>query len=223
MRRRFDETLLAYLKRLTGFKVLDYGCGRGDMSFYMLGQGAEVHGIDISSVYIEDAGKRCDAAGYDKRRFQFHVMDAHAMNFPADVFDIVVGLGILHHLDADVALKEIHRVLKPGGRVLLQEPLAGNPLLKLFRKLTPSARTEDERPFTRNDIEKLKHSMAWKPEMCFCGLLEAPAAMMTSVLMPNSPNNFILRTADWAEWKFHRAGLLDSWNQYVLVNLVKRP
>ena len=221
-RQRFDETLLGHLKRPNGAKVLDYGCGRGDLSLYILAQGGEVNGIDISSVYIQDAAQRCGEAGYDRSRFKFYVMDAHAMDFPANFFDIVVGLGILHHLDSDVALSEIHRVLKPGGRVLLQEPLADNPLLKLFRLLTPSAHTEDERPFTGSDIKMLKNSTEWNPEMCFCGVLEAPAAVLTSVLMPGRPDNFVLRAADWVEQRMHRAGLLDSWNQYVLINLVKR-
>ena len=203
--------------------MLDYGCGRGDLSLYILELGGEVHGIDISPVYIQDAAQRCGAVGYDKSRFKFHVMDAHVMDFQANFFEIVVGLGILHHLDSNVALSEIHRVLKPGGRLLLQEPLAGNPLLKLFRLLTPSARTVDERPFTGSDIKRLKNSIEWNSEMCFCGVLEAPAAVITSVLLPDNPNNFILRTADWVERKIHHVGLFDHWNQYVLINLVKRP
>ena len=222
-RRRFNATLLGHLKSFNEAKVLDYGCGRGDLSMYILSQGGVVHGIDISPVYIQDAMDRCSTVGYDMSRFRFYVMDAHAMDFPADFFDIVVGLGILHHLDSDVALSEIHRVLKPGGLLLLQEPLADNPLLKIFRKLTPSARTEDERPLTGKDIENLKNSSEWYPEMRFCGIFEAPLAMITSVLMPSRPDNFILRSADWAERKLHHAGLLDAWNQYVLINLVKRP
>ncbi|MBW1789467.1 MAG: class I SAM-dependent methyltransferase [Deltaproteobacteria bacterium] len=221
-RRHLDAVLLRHLKRLNGAKVLDYGCGRGDLSLYILAQGGVVHGIDISPVYIQDATERCGAASYDMPRYRFDVMDCHAMDFPSDFFDIVVGLGILHHLESDMALHEIHRVLKPGGRLLLQEPLADNPLLRLFRKLTPSARTVDERPFTTNDLKRLKNSTDWYPQMYFCGVLEAPAAMITSVLMPSRPDNFILQAADWAERKLHLAGLFDAWNQYVLINLVKR-
>ena len=221
-RRRFDATLLGHLKRINGGKVLDYGCGRGDLSLYILAQGGVVNGIDISPVYIQDASQRCSAASYEKHMFRFQVMDAHAMEFPADFFDIVVGLGILHHLECEAALREIHRVLKPGGRLLLQEPLADNPLLKVFRRLTPSVRTVDERPFTGNDIKRFKNSTEWNPELSFCGVLEAPAAVLTSVLMPIRPDNCILRAADWVEQRMHRAGLLDSWNQYVLINLVKR-
>jgi ubiquinone/menaquinone biosynthesis C-methylase UbiE len=218
-----DATLLGHLKSLNGAKVLDYGCGRGDLSLYVLAQGMTVHGIDISAAYIQDATEYCGAVGYDMPRFRFYMMDAHAMDFPADFFDIVVGLGILHHLDSDIVLREIHRVLKPGGRLLLQEPLADNPLLKLFRKLTPSARTVDERPFTSNELKRLKNSTDWYPQMCFCGILEAPAAAIMSVLIPGRPDNFVMRATDWAERKLHHAGLLDAWNQYVLINLIKRP
>lgn len=222
-RQRFDDTLMRHLKSLNGAKVLDCGCGRGDMSLYILAQGGRVDGIDISPLYIQAAMDRCVTAGYDSSMFRFHVMDAHSMDFRSGIFDIVVGLGILHHLEFDVALHEIRRVLKPFGRLLLQEPLANNPLLKVFRRFTPSARTVDERPLTGNDIKRLKHSTEWNAEMCFCGLLEAPAAMMTSVLMPNRPNNLILRITDKVERKLHHAGVLDAWNQYVLINLVKQP
>ncbi len=75
-------------------------------------------------------------------------MDAHELVFPDDLFDIVVGNGILHHLDLPVCLASIERVLKPKGFALFIEPLAGNPLLKLFRVLTPRARTIDEKPLT---------------------------------------------------------------------------
>jgi ubiquinone/menaquinone biosynthesis C-methylase UbiE len=221
-RLRYDERIRQYVGDVNGKTVLDFGCGRGIFSMEMLGNGAaKVCGIDISKVYIEDCQRKAQEAGYEEDRHDFRVMDAHQLEFPSQTFDLVVGFGILHHLDPELALNEIHRVLKPGGRVILQEPLADNPLLKLFRFLTPKARTADERPFTGKDIAKLTKRPGWQPEMVYCGVLEAPMAMLTSVLMPKRENNFLLRGADKIESWLHRTGRLLSWNQYVLFNLVK--
>jgi SAM-dependent methyltransferase len=180
-----------------------------------------VHGVDISLSYINAARNRCLEAGYDDSKFRFYKMDVHSMGFSNNSFDLAVGLGILHHLDFDVALQEIRRVLKPRGRVLLQEPLADNPMLKIFRRLTPSVRTEGEYPLRGKDILRLRNSADWETETCFCGLIEAPVAMLTSVLMRKSVDNFLLRAADWFERKMHKLSVFDSWNQYVLLNLVK--
>jgi hypothetical protein len=52
-------------------------------------------------------------------------------------------------------LGEIRRVLEINGRMLFMEPLADNPLLKLFRFLTSKSRTTDERPFYRADLRQM--------------------------------------------------------------------
>lgn|GEM_PF-883634 len=221
-RKRFFALIDEHLQNIAGKTVLDYGCGRGQASLKYLGRGAVVHGIDISPEYIEDAARSARRAGYSEEQFHFAVMDAHTLEFDDDTFDLVVGFGILHHLDAEAALREIHRVLKPGGRVLLQEPLADNPLLKLFRLLTPHARTEDEAPFTGRDVDRLSDDRHWQIELAYCGLIEAPLAMVTSVIAPNRPDNWLLRWADYLERWTHDQGILLAWNQYVLFNMMKK-
>lgn len=206
----------------SGQTVLDYGCGRGEQSLDLLAAGATVHGIDISPIYIETARAAAAAAGYPPERYEFRVMDAHALDFPSDMFDLAIGRGILHHLDPDVALDELHRVLKPDARLLLQEPLADHPLLKVFRRLTPHARTEDEAPFSGADLERLVPPSRWDNHMGFCGLLEAPVAMLTSVVMPSRPQNALLRLADRAERWTHAHRVLLPWNQYVIFDLRKK-
>jgi ubiquinone/menaquinone biosynthesis C-methylase UbiE len=134
-----------------GKTVLDYGCGPGYLTEYLLGRGAaHVTGIDISEGEIEQARERALAEGTADRSTHL-VADAHALEFEDDSFDLIVGDSILHHLDMEVALREIRRVLRPGGRAVFKEPLWHNPILRIGRLLTPTARTPDEHPLTTAD------------------------------------------------------------------------
>jgi SAM-dependent methyltransferase len=62
-------------------------------------------------------------------------MDSHSMAFPDSSFDAVWIAGVLHHMDIDLMAKEIHRILKPGGRVVCQEPLNYGPVMWAIRQL----------------------------------------------------------------------------------------
>ncbi len=132
-------------------RVLLYGCGPANETDELLNAGAaSVAGIDISDVEILEAQRQAHDRGY-AGRVEFRVADAHETGFPDDSFDLIVGTAILHHLDLPSVLDEIRRILTPGGRAVFLEPLAHNPLLRLGRRLTPAARTDDEHPFTVQD------------------------------------------------------------------------
>jgi ubiquinone/menaquinone biosynthesis C-methylase UbiE len=146
---RDDE--VAELYHPTGMVVLDYGCGPGYLTKYLIDQGAShVTGIDVSDGEVEQAIERARENGIADRS-RFLVADGHATEFPGDSFDLIVGAAILHHLDLRRALTEIRRILRPGGRAVFLEPLAHNPILRVGRLLTPSARTPDEHPLTTED------------------------------------------------------------------------
>jgi len=130
---------------LSGKRVLDYGCGGGGFSFLLASRGALVEGIDISDSLVALAA-RSIPEGIPKPRFS--VRDAQATGFADGTFDYVFGNGILHHLELDKAYQEVARVLKPGGRAFFMEPMEQHPLLMLLRKVTPAARSIDERPMT---------------------------------------------------------------------------
>lgn len=223
-KQRLYDTMDRHTADLRGKSILDYGCGRGIKAMEYLRHGAaRVAAIDISEVYVDDLRQQAQAAGIDAERCDFRAMDAHHLDFPDACFDLVVGYGILHHLDPEVAFAEIHRVLKPNGRVLLQEPLADNPLLKIFRKKTPDARTVDEAPFTQKQVIQLQNQRGWKTESVYCGILEMPLSLVTSKLIPSHPDNILLRAADKLEAWLHRRKILLGWNQYLVFNLVKMP
>jgi len=137
-----------------GKQVLEYGCGTGSYALPMAKRGARVFGIDISPGSVDLARKHAAEAG--EIRAEFKVMDAMNLEYDDSSFDLVIGTGILHHLDIHKSFREICRVLKPGGRACFYEPLGHNPALNLFRKATPKMRTDDEHPLRRCDLLGLK-------------------------------------------------------------------
>ncbi len=99
--------------------VLDAGCGTGfNMGWLRRNYGARVAGIDYS----------LGALAFCRRRGEQSLAqaDAASLPFPAGVFDLVVSLDVLSQLKDEparcAALREFHRVLKPGGRLLLRGP-----------------------------------------------------------------------------------------------------
>ena len=69
-------------------------------------------------------------------------------------------MGILHHLELQRSLEEIRRVLKIGGRAAFLEPLGHNPMINLFRALTPKLRSQDEHPLTAYDLSLIAESFS---------------------------------------------------------------
>lgn len=129
--------------RCKGKKVLDYCCGTGCVSMFLAQHGAEVVGIDISDLSIDQCKAEAKKLGVEGKT-SFHVMDAENTNFDDDTFDYIVCSGVLHHLDLEKAFSELSRLLKPDGEVFCGEPLKHNPVFQLYRRLTPHIRTKWE-------------------------------------------------------------------------------
>jgi SAM-dependent methyltransferase len=98
----------------SGLLLLDFGCGTGEMTpLFPLEQYV---GMDISPVYV----------GYARRVHgpRFQVMDGSALAYDDDAFDEGLVAGVFHHLPDEAVRKmarELARVLKPGGRLLVME------------------------------------------------------------------------------------------------------
>jgi SAM-dependent methyltransferase len=100
-----------------GLKVLEIGCGLGTDGAQFAKAGADYTGIDLTDAAIELARKRFELFGLNGK---FQVADAEKLNFPDESFDVVYSHGVLHHTpDINAAVREIHRVLKPGGRAIV--------------------------------------------------------------------------------------------------------
>jgi SAM-dependent methyltransferase len=111
------------LGEVAGKDLLDMACGMGEESVYFAKLGARVTGIDISDVGIASL----------KKRAAFHHLDITALemrcdptSFPDASFDRVHGLGILHHVGIDAGLREVERLLRPGGVGVFLEPLGNS-------------------------------------------------------------------------------------------------
>ena len=94
-------------------------------------------------------------------------------------------------------------------------------LLKLFRMLTPNARTEDEKPFFRTDLKKIESMFNCKHH--WLGLCTAPAAILTSIIIPKHPNNVALNKLSKLENILNRSKIFQPYNQYVIFVLAKNP
>lgn len=162
---------------LSGKRVLEYGCGRGDTFARLLSLGAtHVTGIDIAPSMIAEAQQRIaemDAGS----SLEVHVMDAHALSFANGSFDVVIGVSILHHLDLHVALPEIQRILAytKGGYAVFIEPMGENPVINWYRQRTPQYRTPGEHPLERTDLRLLREYFG--VETIFFGLISLLASI----------------------------------------------
>lgn len=135
---------------VAGARVLEYGCGRGSSAIVLAEKGAIVSAIDISSPGLELAREAARTKGLS---IDFRLMNAEELGFANATFDLVCGAGILHHLDVERSFAEVSRVLKPGGAAVFIEPLGHNPLINIYRRLTPRMRTEDEHPLRMRDFD----------------------------------------------------------------------
>jgi len=122
LRRRGYESLAREIaSRLRGGRILELGSGPGFLSLELarLSPRLEVVGVDPSPGMVRLARHLCRER---ESRVRFLVGGAYRLPFPSSSFDMVVSLGVLHHLlDLPRALKEVRRVLKPGGEAWFYE------------------------------------------------------------------------------------------------------
>lgn len=134
--------------------VLDYGCGTGitvkKISEY---KPKKITGIDISEVSIEKAKQEAKDLNIE---VEYKVDNCEKSSLESKSYDIIYGAGILHHLNMEKCINEIHRLLKKDGNMVFLEPLGTNPLINIYRKLTPKSRSRDEHPLTKKDFQLLE-------------------------------------------------------------------
>jgi len=108
---------MEWLEPKPGEKILDVGCGGGELSLKIAARGCQVYGIDLSKDSINHAN---DLAKKSKITAKFQVADVLSLPYPDGYFDKIVSSSCLEHFADDInSLKEMKRVLKPKGSVVL--------------------------------------------------------------------------------------------------------
>lgn len=113
------ELMQRMLGPVAAKQVLDVGCGDGELSVRLAQQGARITGLDAEPRMLAAARSRASQCG---QTVEFIEGDVGQLPFSDGTFDIVVAVTVLCFVpDAERALSEMARVLKPGGRLVIGE------------------------------------------------------------------------------------------------------
>lgn len=161
-----DETYLSHeswirpafelLGDMRGQSVLDYGCGHGMAAVVMARRGARVTAIDLSFGYLDETRRRSAA---NHVSMEFVQADGARLPFADASFDRIWGNAVLHHLDVEVAARELSRILRPGGSAVFCEPWGENRVLRWARRriqYPAKQRTADEEPLRHAHLQAIR-------------------------------------------------------------------
>jgi SAM-dependent methyltransferase len=196
-----DRRFLDLLRdRATGSRVMDVGCGTGELSAELHAMGAsEVYGFDASQRQIEQArAKYGEPEGL--------TFGTHGAEAPIEgCFDLIVGNSVLHHVDfRTVMVTLFEKNLVPGGRMVFMEPMS-HPFTLAFHRLVPSAHTPDEWPITPTDVAWMRDRFGAR--VVPVNLFSFPAGIVSSYVLP-SEDNSLMRFADRIDRRLERRGRL---------------
>jgi ubiquinone/menaquinone biosynthesis C-methylase UbiE len=133
--RNTQSSLISILDLKENQKFLDIGCGTGwavGLAARAAGNKGSFYGVDLSPKMIEKAKE--NFAGNDN--FYFYEANSESLPLEDNFFDNIICTNSFHHyLNPEIAMNEIHRVLKPGGKIFILDPTADSWFIKAIDKI----------------------------------------------------------------------------------------
>lgn len=153
--RKAQSDLIALLDMNENTRLLDIGCGTGRALVFAAERNkdyGEFYGVDISEKMIEKG----------KENFQgkenFHFIHANAESIPLgdNFFDYIITTNSFHHyLHPDKALKEMYRLLRPGGKLYLLDPTTDGIMMKIIDKILKATDKAHVKMYSTKEFKKM--------------------------------------------------------------------
>jgi ubiquinone/menaquinone biosynthesis C-methylase UbiE len=172
--RYLQKRLVSLLNLKENQRLLDLGCGTGWAVRYaarLVNERGEFYGIDISSNMIEKA----KASSGDYESVRFYQASADKLPFDSDFLDFIICSNSFHHyFSHDKVLNEVHRVLKPMGRIYIMDLTADGFMGKMI-----------DRWVKRREREHVKFYSTSEYQAMFCKAgINYVASKLVAVVMP---------------------------------------
>ena len=182
--RRLHAEVMAAVESFPFAAVLDVGCGTGATleAIVRTHPEAQAWGLDLSAEMIAKARERLAWVGeYAGGAVDLQVADAEHLPLADAAVDLVLCVDSLHHYpDAEAALREMRRVTRPGGRLVIGEWRLAAPLRQLMNWLLPRMPEGDVRVYTGRELTELAAAAGYSALRC------GPAGVRGQLLVARS-------------------------------------
>ena len=183
IRTRLIDLIKIKLQLVESKVILDYGCGGGWLSLLLSGWGFDVIGVDLSAYLLKNAKLSCPKA-------EFIACDCEILPFRNAVFNSMIGISILHHLNLKISCNELKRVLFNEANFIFEEPNLLNPFSEIGRKLFPmSTHSKGEKPFIPKHLETTLNELGFtSSETKYLFFIAFPVSRVFKIVKINAPS-----------------------------------
>lgn len=185
--------------------ICDFGCGDAINSCQTakIVENVKLCAFDISPELVDIVEKRVKLNGLSNK-VDFFVGDAEKDALKGKAFDVMLVLSILHHIDIKKAMPKLLAATKPGGTIIIKEPIAFSKSLQFLRDLTPVSKdvSPDERQLTEDEIKYLEKSLD-NPTIIYFGLVARLIRLLPNRNKIDQGHPFtkgIVHTLSWLDW-----------------------